>query len=39
MRDGSRAPLAEPAPLPALARHPAYVWFVVGTVCVGAFMG
>jgi len=39
MRDGSRAPLAEPAPLAALARHPAYVWFVVGTVCVGAFMG
>lgn len=29
----------EPAPLAALARHPSYPWLVVGTVCVGAFMG
>jgi EmrB/QacA subfamily drug resistance transporter len=39
VRDGSHALLAEPAPLPILARQPAYAWFVVGTVCVGAFMG
>ena len=31
--------LGEPAPLASLTRRPAYVWFVVGTVCVGAFMG
>lgn len=35
----SNVSLAEPAPLPFLARRPAYLWFVVGTVCVGAFMG
>lgn len=29
----------EPAPLAALARLPAYSWLVVGTVCIGAFMG
>ncbi|HZS86543.1 MAG TPA: DHA2 family efflux MFS transporter permease subunit [Chloroflexota bacterium] len=29
----------EPAPLRWLARRPAYPWFVVGTVCIGAFMG
>jgi len=29
----------EPPPLPAIARRPSYPWFVVGTVCVGAFMG
>ena len=39
VRGGSHALLAEPAPLPFLARQPAYAWFVVGTVCVGAFMG
>jgi len=39
VRDGSHALLAEPAPLPILARQSAYAWFVVGTVCVGAFMG
>ncbi len=39
VRNRLRASFAEPAPLPVLARHPAYVWFVVGTVCVGAFIG
>ena len=39
MRDGSHAFLVEPAPLSILVRRPAYAWFVVGTVCVGAFMG
>ncbi len=29
----------EPPPLPAIARHPSYRWFVVGTVCIGACMG
>ena len=29
----------EPAPLPLVARLPSYLWFTVGTVCVGAFMG
>ncbi|MCL4545492.1 MAG: MFS transporter [Chloroflexi bacterium] len=29
----------EPQPLDALARQPFYVWLVVGTVCIGAFMG
>lgn len=29
----------EPPPLRAIARHPAYRWFVVGTVCIGACMG
>jgi EmrB/QacA subfamily drug resistance transporter len=35
----ARALLAERAPLPRLARLPNYRWFVVGTVCVGAFLG
>ena len=39
MRGEIHALLTEPAPLAAVARRPAYVWFVVGTVCVGAFMG
>src|SRR2546421_8995471 len=29
----------EPPPAQAVARRPSYRWFVVGTVCVGAFMG
>jgi EmrB/QacA subfamily drug resistance transporter len=29
----------EPAPLAALADRPDYPWLVVGTVCIGAFMG
>ena len=29
----------EPAPARAIAKLPAYRWFVVGTVCIGAFMG
>lgn len=29
----------EPPPLPVVARLPAYRWFVVGTVCIGAVMG
>ena len=29
----------EPAPLRALARLDVYPWLVVGTVCIGAFMG
>ncbi|MFT0860992.1 MFS transporter [Ancylobacter sp. G4_0304] len=29
----------EPEPLPAIAKRPSYVWIVVGTVCIGAFMG
>jgi len=39
VRDGVWAPLTEPAPLTVLTRQPAYAWFVMGTVCVGAFMG
>ena len=31
--------LHEPAPLPWIARRPHYHWLVVGTVCIGAFMG
>ena len=30
---------AEPAPLASIARLPSYPWFVVGTVCIGSFMG
>lgn len=33
------APWYEPAPLAFVARRPSYPWFVVSTVCVGAFMG
>jgi EmrB/QacA subfamily drug resistance transporter len=29
----------EPPPLPAIARLASYRWFVVGTVCIGSFMG
>src|ERR1700733_4779488 len=29
----------EPAPLPGVARLDYYPWLVVGTVCIGAFMG
>jgi EmrB/QacA subfamily drug resistance transporter len=29
----------EPAPLAFFARRPSYPWLVVGTVCIGAFMG
>ena len=29
----------EPPPLQAVARLASYRWFVVGTVCIGAFMG
>ena len=28
----------EPPPVPAIARLKSYRWFVVGTVCIGAFM-
>ena len=31
--------LPEPAPAQFFERRPAYAWFVVGTVCVGAFVG
>jgi len=31
--------LREPAPLPFFARRPSYPWLVVGTVCIGAFVG
>jgi EmrB/QacA subfamily drug resistance transporter len=34
-----RRRLEEPAPLPWLASRPYYAWLVVGTVCIGAFMG
>src|SRR5262245_49458559 len=29
----------EPPPAQIIARHPSYWWFVIGTVCIGAFMG
>jgi EmrB/QacA subfamily drug resistance transporter len=29
----------EPPPAPVIARSRHYMWFVVGTVCIGAFMG
>ena len=29
----------EPRPAAFLARSPAYPWMIVGTVCIGAFMG
>ncbi|MBV8193709.1 MAG: MFS transporter [Alphaproteobacteria bacterium] len=29
----------EPAPLPWITRRASYRWYVVGTVCIGAFMG
>ena len=35
----ARRLLREPAPLPSLAARPSYPWWVVGTVCIGAFMG
>jgi EmrB/QacA subfamily drug resistance transporter len=31
--------LREPPPLASLARLPSYSWLIVGTVCVGAFLG
>ncbi len=31
--------LPEPAPAQFFARRAAYAWFVVGTVCIGAFVG
>lgn len=31
--------LEEPAPLPWIAKRSYYPWLVVGTVCIGAFMG
>ncbi len=34
-----RSLFAEPPPLPALSRLASYHWLVVGTVCVGAFLG
>ena len=34
-----RALLVERPPIHALARSPNYRWMVVGTVCVGAFLG
>ncbi len=34
-----RTLLREPAPHPSLARRSSYAWLVVGTVCVGAFLG
>jgi MFS family permease len=35
----TRLELPEPAPLASLARLSSYPWLVVGTVCVGNFMG
>ena len=35
----TRLDLPEPQPLAALARLSSYPWLVVGTVCVGNFMG
>jgi EmrB/QacA subfamily drug resistance transporter len=34
-----RLEFPEPAPAPFLARLPSYPWLVVGTVCIGAFIG
>lgn len=34
-----RGSLREPPPLPRIQRLPSYRWLVVGTVCVGAFLG
>ncbi len=34
-----RESVREPAPLPWLTRLPSYPWLIVGTVCVGAFLG
>jgi EmrB/QacA subfamily drug resistance transporter len=31
--------LTEPEPLASLSRRPFYPWLIVGTVCVGAFLG
>ncbi len=33
------AAVHEPAPLASLTRLPSYPWLIVGTVCVGAFLG
>lgn len=38
-RSAAGALLREPAPLAFLAARPSYPWLVVGTVCIGAFMG
>jgi EmrB/QacA subfamily drug resistance transporter len=39
-RSANRSPpWYEPAPIPFVARLRSYSWFVVGTVCIGAFMG
>jgi EmrB/QacA subfamily drug resistance transporter len=37
--DVRRVPLREPPPVAAIASVPFYTWLVVGTVCVGAFLG
>lgn len=37
MRDALRG--HEPPPLPSIARRGSYPWFVVGTVCIGSFIG
>jgi hypothetical protein len=34
-----RLEFPEPAPAPFLARLASYPWLVVGTVCIGAFIG
>ncbi|MBV9324156.1 MAG: DHA2 family efflux MFS transporter permease subunit [Chloroflexi bacterium] len=36
---GLSAGLHEPPPLASLTRLPSYSWLIVGTVCVGAFLG
>src|ERR671936_853974 len=38
-RGATAAPAREPPPAPVIARSRHYMWFVVGTVCIGAFMG
>src|SRR5689334_4344327 len=35
----ARSLFVESPPLPALSRQPAYHWLIVGTVCLGAFLG
>jgi MFS family permease len=34
-----RLEFPEPAPAPFLSRRASYPWLVVGTVCIGAFIG
>jgi EmrB/QacA subfamily drug resistance transporter len=39
LKEAEETILREPAPLPFFARRSSYPWLVVGTVCIGGFIG